>query len=69
MIQGGPPHIITNILKEGRRRVRVGEADAMVEAEVGVMWGQEPRVRAGSRSWKGHGNGFSPRRKTVPPTP
>lgn len=61
----GGAHVITSILREGGKTVRVREADVMVEAEVGVMWGQEPRARTGSRSWKGQGNGFSPRRNTA----
>lgn len=65
---GGPP-ISQSILKEGGRQESRRKVDVMTESEAGVMWGQETRMRTGSRSWKGQGNGFSPRRNTALPTP
>lgn len=66
----GGPAVSQSILKEGgRQESRVREVDVMTESEARVMWGQETRMQAGSRSWKGQGNGFSPRRNTALPTP
>ena len=45
--------------REGGRRVRV-RGDGVMEAEVSVMQGQEPRMQAASRSCKRQRNGFPP---------
>lgn len=48
------------LLYKKEPQVRVRERDVAVEAEVGVMWGQELRNEGASRHQKRQGNRFSP---------